>query len=297
MDRMRVFVTGATGFIGSAIVQNLMRAGHRVVGLARSHEAAAQLAGWGAEALRGDLTDTDSLVAGARASDGVIHTAFVHDFANFAACVETDRRAVEAMVAALGGSGKPMVIASGTLMVAHARPATELDAPLSLEAPRAASEAMVLATDRGVRGAVVRLAPAVHDLTRAGLISPLVDVARATGVSAYVGDGENRWPATHRLDAADLFCLALEHAAPGTRLHAAAEAGIPMRTIAGTIGEGLGLPVRSITAEQAMAQFGMFAAFVTLDNPTSSALTRETLGWRPSRPDLLADMRESRCFQ
>ncbi len=294
---MRVFVTGATGFIGSAIVQNLLRSGHRVVGLARSDEAAALLATWGAEAHRGSLADTNSLAAGARAGDGVIHTAFVHDFSDHAASVETDRRAVEALVGALEGSGKPIVIASGTLMVAHARPATEQDAPVSLNVPRAASEAMVLATDRGVRGSVVRLAPAVHDLTRAGLVSLLVAQAREKGVSAYVGDGENRWPAVHRLDAADLFCLALERAEPGTRLHAAAEDAISMRTIAETIGESLDLPVRSIAAEDSMAQFGAFASFVTLDNPTSSTLTRETLGWRPEETGLLANMRESRCFQ
>lgn len=295
---MRVFVTGATGFIGSAIVQDLNGAGHRVVGLARNDAAATALAAIGVEAQRGDLTDPDSLVAAARASDGVIHTAFVHDFSNFAANVEIDRRAVAALVGALEGSGKPLVIASGTLMVSHARPvATEQDAPLSLEAPRAASEAMVLAPDAGLRGSVVRLAPAVHDLTRAGLVTSLVELARAKGVSAYVGEGENRWPAVHRLDAARLFHVALERAEPGTRLHAAAEGDIPMRAIAEAIGAALGVPVRSLSPEAAPAHFETFAMFVTLDNPTSSALTRETFGWRPAQPGLLADIRESRGFQ
>jgi len=293
---MRVFVTGATGFIGSAVVQNLLGAGHQVVGLARSDASAAALAKLGVEAHRGDLTDTDSLVAVARASDGVIHTAFVHDFSNFAANVEIDRRAVETLVGALKGSGKPLVIASGTLMVSHARPATEEVAPLSPEAPRAASELMVVDPDNGVRGSVVRLAPAVHDLTRAGLVSMLVDLARAKGVSAYVGEGANLWPAVHRLDAARLFNLALERAKPGTRLHAAAEE-LSARAIAEAIGEALGVPVRGIAPGDAPAHFETIAAFVGLDNPTSSALTRQTFGWRPEGNGLLADIRGSRGFQ
>ncbi|HEY3889077.1 MAG TPA: SDR family oxidoreductase [Caulobacteraceae bacterium] len=293
---MRVFVTGATGFIGSAVVQNLMRDGHQVVGLARSDASAAALAALGVEAHRGDITDPDSLVAVARASDGVIHTAFVHDFSNFAANVEIDRLVLEALVGALRGSGKPLVIASGTLMVSHARPATEKDAPLSNDMPRAASEAMVLAPENGLRGSVVRLAPAVHDLTRAGLVSMLVDQARAKGVSPYVGEGRNLWPAVHRLDAARLFNLALERAEPGTRLHAAAEE-LSSRAIAEAIGEALGVPVRSIAPEDAPAHFETIAAFVGLDNPTSSALTRQTFGWRPEGNDLLADIRESRGFQ
>jgi nucleoside-diphosphate-sugar epimerase len=292
---MRVFVTGATGFIGSAVVQNLLRDGHQVVGLARSDEAAAGLAALGVEAHRGDITDPDSLAAPASASDGVIHTAFVHDFANFAACIEIDRRAVETLVGALKGSGKPLVIASGTLMVSHARPATEEVPPLSPEMPRAASEFMVVDPDNGVRGSVVRLAPAVHDLTRAGLVTTLVQLARAKGVSAYVGEGQNLWPAVHRLDAARLFNLALERAKPGTRLHAAAEE-LEARTIAEAIGEALGVPVRSLAPEEAPAHFETIAAFVGMDNPTSSTLTRETFGWRPEGNGLLADIRESRGF-
>jgi nucleoside-diphosphate-sugar epimerase len=288
---MRVFVTGATGFIGSAIVQNLLGAGHQVLGLARSDQSVDALAQAGVEGHRGNLTDTDSLVAGARACDGVIHTGFIHDFSQFMANVEVDRRALEAMVGALEGTGKPMVIASGTLMVSHARPATENDAPLSVEAPRAASEAMVLEAP-GVRGSIVRLPPPVHDLTRAGLLTMMAASAREKGVSAYVGDGANVWPSVHRLDAARLFCLALEKAPPGSRLHAVAEEGIPMRTIAEAMGEGLGVPARSIAPEEAAAHFETMAMFVGLDNPSSSAITRELLGWSPREVGLLSDLRQ-----
>jgi len=295
---MRVFVTGATGFIGSAIVQELIAAGHQVLGLARSDASAGALAQIGVEAHRGDLSDTESLAAGARACDGVIHTAFIHDFSQFEANVETDRRAVEALAGALEGSDKPLVIASGTLMVAHAHPATERDAPMSLAMPRAASEATVLAAARrGVRGSVVRLPPTVHGAGDHGFVPRLIAAAREKGVSPYVGDGENRWPAVHRLDAARLFHLALERAEPGSRLHAAAEEGIPMRTIAQAIGQGLGVPVRSLAGEEAPAHFGFLAAFVAMDNPTSSALTRQTLRWDPREAGLLTDMGESGYFQ
>jgi len=289
---MRVFLTGATGFIGSAILDNLIGAGHQVVGLARSDEAVARLVKAGAEARRGELTDLDGLAAGARASDGVIHTAFIHDFSVYAANVETDRRAVDALAGALEGSGKPLVIASGTMMVSHARPATEHDAPASPDVPRAASEERVLRA-HGVRGSVVRLAPSVHDRSRAGLVSAIAEIAREKRVAAYVGDGANRWPAVHRLDAARLFCLALERAAAGSRLHAAAEEGIPMRIIAEAIGERLGVPVRSMSLEEATALFGPFAFFSTIDNPTSSAITRNTIGWQPREEGLLADMPQS----
>jgi nucleoside-diphosphate-sugar epimerase len=287
---MRVFVTGATGFIGSAIVQELLDGGHQVIGLARSDESAAALAKWGAEVHRGELTDTDSLIAGARASEGVIHTAFVHDFANFMANIELDRRAVEAMAGALEGSGKPLIIASGTLMASHASPATEETPPASPDAPRAGSEVRVL-TAPGVRGAIVRLAPAVHDRTRAGLITSMIAIAREKGFSAYVGEGENRWPAVHRLDAARLFVAGLERATPGTRLHAVAEEGVSLRAIAEAVGEGLGVPVRSIAAQDAPAHFGWFGAFAGIDNLTSSAITRQATGWAPREAGLLADLR------
>jgi nucleoside-diphosphate-sugar epimerase len=288
---MRVFVTGATGFIGSAVVKNLIAGGHQVVGLARTDEGAAALAQTGAVVRRGDLSDPEGLAAAARESEGVIHTAFVHDFSTFAANIETDLRAVTAMTAALEGSGKPMVIASGTLMASHAPLATEDTAPAGPEVPRAAAEERVLTTP-GVRGAIVRLPPPVHDRTRAGLIGRIVPLARDKGVAAYIGDGENRWPAVHRLDAARLFCLALEKAAPGSRLHAVAEEGIPMRTIAEAIGKKLGVPVRSITPEEAPAYFQFFAGFFAMSNPTSSARTRETMGWTPREVDLLTDIAE-----
>jgi nucleoside-diphosphate-sugar epimerase len=287
---MRVFVTGATGFIGSAIVQDLLGAGHRVLGLARNDASAAALADIGVEAHRGDLTDTDSLVAGAKASEGVIHTAFIHDFTQFAANMETDRKAVTAMAGALEGSGKPMVIASGTLMVAHASPATEDVAPLDPNAGRAASETIVLSAP-GVRGSVVRLPPTVHGAGDHGFVPRMIELARAKGAAAYVGDGQNRWPAVHRLDAARLFRLGLEKAAPGSRLHAVAEEGIPARQIAEAIAAGLGIPARSVTPEEAPAYLDFLAGFFAMDGLATSAITRETLGWRPEGPKLLADMR------
>ena len=292
---MRVFVTGATGFIGSAIVPELLAAGHQVLGLTRGDAGAASLAGLGVDAHRGELSDLESLAAGARSCEGVIHTAFIHDFSQFEANIETDRKAVSTLAEALAGSGNPLVIASGTMMVAHARPATEVDAPPSPDAPRAASEAIVLAP-RGVRGSVVRLAPTVHGAGDHGFVPRLVDTARAKDFAAYVGDGAQRWPAVHRLDAARLFRLALEKAEPGTRLHAAAEEGVPMREIAETIGAGLGVPVRSLTPEEAPDYFGFLARFVATDNPTSSAFTRSGLGWRPQEAGLLADMREAGYF-
>jgi nucleoside-diphosphate-sugar epimerase len=295
---MRVFVTGATGFIGSAIVPELLAAGHEVLGLARNDTAANSLARAGVPVHRGELSDTESLVAGARACDGVIHTAFIHDFSQFEANVEIDRRAVEALVGALAGSGKPLVITSGTMMVAHGRPATEHDAPVSVAVPRAASEAMVLtAAGRNVRGSVVRLSPTVHGAGDHGFVPRLIAIARTTGVAAYVAEGTNRWPAVHRLDAARLYRLALEKAAPGTRLHGVAEEGVPMRAIAETIGASLGVPVRSLTVDEAAAHFGFLARFVATDNPTSSAFTRTSLGWHPEGPELLMDIRENGYFQ
>jgi nucleoside-diphosphate-sugar epimerase len=292
---MRVFATGATGIIGSAIVPDLLAAGNQVLGLARNDASAEALAKAGVEVHRGDLTDTASLVAGVRACDGVIHTAFVHDFSQFLANIETDRLAVDAMVGALEGSGKPMVIASGTLMISYASPATELDPPPSPDAPRAASEVRVL-TAPGVRGSIVRLPPTVHGARDKGFMTWMINAAREKGVSPYVGDGQNRWPAVHRLDAARVFRLALEKAAAGTRMHAVAEDGVPIRAIAETIGAGLGVPVRGITQEEAPAHFGFLGAFIGADNVTSSALTRSALGWSPTGPDLLTDMRENGYF-
>ena len=294
---MRVFVTGATGFVGSAVVSDLLAAGHSVLGLARNADAADKLARAGADAHRGELTDFESLAAGARSCDGVAHLAFIHDFSKFQENIEIDRRAAAAMTAALEGSGKPFVLTSGTAMVAPGRVATENDRPADPTAGRAATEELVLATaERGVRAIVVRLSPSVHGAGDHGFVPMLIDIARRTGVAAYIGDGANRWPAVHRLDAATLFRLAIEKAEAGTRLHGAAEEGIPMRDIAQTIGEGLGLPVRSIPANDATAHFDWFAGFVGIDGATSSARTRETLGWRPTQRGLLADMRESGYF-
>jgi nucleoside-diphosphate-sugar epimerase len=296
---MRIFLTGATGFIGEAIVRELRAAGHQVLGLARSEAAADTLARWGVEAHWGELSDTDSLAAGARACDGVIHTAFMHDWATTTreAAGETDRRTVEALVGALEGSGKPLVVTSVTSLLAPGQNGTEEDAPVSAANPRAASEAAALAAaGRGVRVSVVRLPPSVHGAGDHGFVPMLIGIARRTGTSAFVGDGANRWPAVHRLDAARLFRLALEKAAPGARLHGVAEAGIPMRAIAQTIGTGLGVPVRGLAEDEARTHFDWFAHFVAIDNPTSSALTREALGWRPLETGLLADIKESGYF-
>jgi len=293
---MRVFVTGATGFIGQIVVEDLKSGGHQVIGLARSDEGAAKLASQGVEVRRGELSDLQSLADGAREADGVIHTAFIHDFSKFMENIEIDQRAVEAMLGALAGSGKPFVGSSGTAMIAPTgRPATEHDAPMS-QGPaggRGATENLTMAAaDRGVRSSVVRLSPSVHDVERQGLVSMLGEIARATGVSGYVGDGANRWPAVHRLDAARLYRMALEEAKPGTRLHAVAEEGVPLKAIAEAVGESVGVPVRSFTPEEAGAQFGWLAMFVMADTAASSAATQETVDWRPTHPGLLAGIRQ-----
>jgi nucleoside-diphosphate-sugar epimerase len=296
---MRVFVTGATGFIGPAIVRELLASGHEVLGLARSDAAVRALAQMGVDAHRGDLSDINSLAAGARACGGVIHAAFIHDFSAYAAAAATDRHAVEAMTGALEGSGKPFVLTSGTALLAPGRVGTESDAPApgSAASLRAASEATVLAAaGRSVRGSVVRLPPTVHGAGDHGFVPALIDIARRTRVSAFVGDGANRWPAVHLLDAARLFRLALERAAPGARLHAAAEEGVTLRAIAEAIGAGLDVPVRSLAKDAAPAHFDWLAGFVAMDNPTSSVITRNSLGWHPQEPDLLSDLRDSGYF-
>ena len=281
---MRVFVTGASGFIGSAVVPELIGAGHQVVGLARSEEAAASLAAAGADVHRGSLGDLESLRAGAAASDGVIHCAYIHDFSDMPGAAAADRGAIEAFGAALAGSGRPLVITSGTLLVSPGRLATEEDAPTAGpdSHPRVASEGLALAlASRGVRPSVIRLPPSVHGDGDKGFVPALINIARAKGVSAYIGDGSNHWPAVHRLDAARLYRLALEKAAPGTRLHGVAEEGIPTREIAEVIGRHLDLPVVSKSAEEAAEHFGWIAYFLGVNGPASSALTRERLGWNP----------------
>jgi nucleoside-diphosphate-sugar epimerase len=290
---MRVFLTGATGFIGSAIVRELIDAGHSVIGLARSDRGARSLVAAGAQVHRGDLEDLESLRAGAAMSDGVIHCAFNHDFSNYAANCEADRHAIEALGSALVGSDRPFVVTSGTAVVlAPGRLATENDAPISSSAgiPRSASEeAAASMLSRGVRVTVMRL-PQVHDRAKQGLVTPLIAVAREKGVSAYVGDGRNRWPAAHVLDTARLYRLALERGEAGSRYHAVAEEGVPLRDIAVAIGRRLNLPVAAKSAAEAAGHFGWLGLFVSFDAPASSALTQERLGWRPTGPGLITDL-------
>jgi nucleoside-diphosphate-sugar epimerase len=291
---MRVFVTGSTGFIGSAVVPELIKAGHQVLGLARSYAGAKFLAGAGAQVHRGDLEDLESLRSGAEQSDGVIHLAFNHDFSKFEANCELDRRAIEALGSALPGSNRPLVITSGTaIALTPGRPSTEEDAPNS-PIPRVASEAAATALGaRGLRVSVMRL-PQVHDTVKQGLITYLIAVAREKGVSGYVGDGLNRWPAVHLLACAQLYRFVLEKGSAGARYNAVAEEGVPLRDIANVIGRGLRLPVVSISPEKAGEHFGWLAAFATFDMPASSALTQQRLGWRPTGPALLADLENMR---
>jgi len=295
---MRVFVTGASGHIGSALVPELLQAGHQVTGLARSDESAAALKAAGADVLRGDLDDVEGLHAAAAASDGVIHLAFKHDFSDFLGNAETDRRAVEAMGEALVGSDKPFVGTSGTLMVAfvEGRLATEED---TLPAgPRIDAENYAIAlAGKGVRSSVVRLAPLVHsNLDHHGFTHHIIDCARKGGVSAYVGDGTNRWPALHTLDAARLYRLALESAPAGTRLHGVADEGVPFRDIAESVGRHLNLPTKSITADEAPEHFGFLAPFTVVDDATSSERTQKILDWHPVQKGLLADLDEGHYF-
>ena len=306
---MRVFVTGASGFIGSAVVPELSGAGHQVVGLARSDAAAAALAAAGAEVHRGTLDDLDSLRRAAAAWDGVIHLAFKHDIAfsgDFQGAADADRRAVETLGEALAGSDRPFVIASGTLGLAPGRVGTERDGhgPAAAAAhlsggaqTRLATAQLTLAlASRRVRSSVVRLSPTVHGEGDHGFMAALVGIARAKGVSAYIGDGSNRWPAVHRLDAAHLFRLALETAPAGAVLHGVADEGVPIRAIAEVIGRHLDLPVVAIAPEDAGEHFGWLAAFLAVDSPASSALTRELLGWQPTHPGLLDDLEQGHYF-
>ena len=288
---MRIFVTGATGFIGSAVVTELIQAGHEVAGLARSDEAAAALANAGAHPHRGDLEDLESLRAGAAAADAVIHTAFVHDFSRLQDSGAIDLAAVEA----LAEGGRPLVITSGTALVTPGRVATENDVsdPNGAGSHRAPSEHAALA--RG--GVVVRFPPSVHGEGDHGFVPVLIGVARDRGVSAYVGDGSNRWAAVHRLDAAQLFRLAVESAPSGSVLHGVGEEGVPTRAIAEAIGRHLDVPVASISADEALEHFGWIGRFFAVDVPASSAITQAKLGWRPTHHGLIEDLDQGHYFQ
>ena len=291
---MRVFVTGASGFIGSAVVQELLGAGHQVLGLARSDKSVQALRAAGAEAHTGSLDDLDSLQRGAAAADGVIHLAYNHNFAEYEAAGQTDRLAIEALGGALAGSNRPLVVTAGLAGFNLGRPVTEEDGPAA--SPRLSEVAALALAAQGVRASVVRLAPSVHDRGDYGFVPTLINIARQTGVAAYVGDGRNRWPAVHRLDAARLFRLALEQGTAGARYHGAADDGTQMRDIAAVIGRHLNLPVVSKTPEEAADHFGWMTRFVGLDMPASSALTRQRLGWHPTQPDLLADLEQGDYF-
>ena len=294
---MRIFLTGSTGFIGSRIVPELIGAGHQVLGLVRSEESAKKLA-TGAEAHYGTLEDLASLRRGTAAADGVIHTAFIHDFVDFAAASETDRRAIEAIGAELAGSPRPLIVCSGLAFLPQDRLATETDVPkVAGGYPRRSEETALELVAQGVRGMALRLSPTTHGAGDHGFIHTLINIAREKGVAAYLGDGSNRWPAVHRFDAARLFRLALEQGTAGARYHAVAEEGVPMRDIAAVIGRHLHLPVVSKTADEAAEHFGWMARFVGLNMAASSALTRQQLGWEPSHATLLEDLEQGHYFE
>ena len=294
---MRVFVTGATGWVGSAVVQELITGGHEVRGLVRSDAGAAALAATGAEVHRGSLEDLESLRSGVATVDGVIHTAFNHDFSKFAENAATEGHAIEALGAGLEGSGRPLVITSGVAFMPPGRIATEDDAhvprPSFPRNPEGPTHALVL---RGVRASLIRLPPSVHGQGDHGFVPRLIAIAREQGVSAYIGDGLNRWPAVHRFDAARLYRMVLEHRAAGRRYHAVAEEGVPFKDIAGVIGRCLNVPIVALAPERAAEHFGAFARFAGIDVSASSERTRALIGWAPSGPGLLADLEAGHYF-
>lgn len=293
---MRVFITGAAGFIGTATTKELIANGHKVLGLARSDDNARVLETAGVEVHRGSLEDLDSLRKGAKEADGTIHLAFIHDFSNFAECGQIDKRAIEAMGNALAGSNKPFIVTSGTLLVAPGKMATEQD-PVTPGLPRVSETAGLAFAARGVRAMAIRL-PQVHGGDgRCGLVNWLLTIAREKGVSAYIGDGSNRWSGAHRLDVARLYRLALENGLAGTSYHAVADEGVTMRDIAEIIGRHLDLPVASISPKDAATHFGMMAMFAGRDGAASSALTQQWLGWKPSQIGLIADISRPGYFK
>ena len=294
---MRVFVTGATGWVGSAVVADLIAAGHKVIGLARSEQSAGALAAAGAQVVRGAVEDLEVLRAAAARADAVIHTAFNHDWSRFAENCAADRAAIETLGAALEGTDKPLVVTSGVALLSPGRMATEEAAapPVTENFPRASEAVAEALKARGIRACAARLAPSVHGVGDHGFVPRLAGIARDKGVSAYIGDGQNRWPAVHRRDAAPLFLLALDRPEAGP-FHAVAEEGVALKDIAEAIGRRFDLPVASVTAEDAQAQFGWFAPFVGLDAPTSSARTRESLDWHPTERGLLADLADPAYF-
>ncbi len=281
---MRVFVTGATGFIGSAIIPELIGAGHKVLGLTRSQTGAQQLIAAGAEPHHGSLEDLGSLAGGAAASDAVIHCAFIHDFSKFAENAETDRLAIEALGGALAGSDRPLIVTGGIVAKTE-----DEGIPPQSPTPRVSEQTALALIDKGVSAAVMRL-PQVHDTAKQGLVTALVANAREKGVSAYVGDGQNGWPAAHVSDTARLYRLALEQHRPGARWHAIGEEGVSLRAIAEAIGRGLNVPVVSVPPEEAFSALGFFGGFAGMDMTASSALTQQRLGWRPTGPGLIADL-------
>ncbi len=293
---MKVFVTGASGFIGSAVVRDLIASGHQVLGLARSDSSAELVAAAGAEVLRGDLEDLDSLRRGARESDGVIHTAFNHGFTDFAKAAEEDRCAIEVIGAALAGSDRPMVVAAGTPGLSAGHVVTE-DETFESPIARFSEDTALLFTSQRVRVSVMRLPRSVHGEGDHGFVARLIQIAREKGVAGYPGDGSYRWPAVHRLDAARLFRIALESAPAGTRLHAVGDEGIPVRDIASTIGRHLNLPVVSVPLNEAVEHFGFLGPILSVDFLSTSALTQERFCWRPEQPGLLADIDQGHYFE